>query len=177
MSFKNKFWGIVYYLFARFLPKSTMFYSFGSHKIRNYACRQMFKSCGKNVNVERMALIGFGQNIEIGDYSGIGVNCKIDHVVIGKDVMMGPDVVVYASNHDVSDTTIPMWRQGATGIRTLKIHDDVWIGTRVIILASVNEIGKGAILAAGAVVTKDVPAYAIVGGNPAKVIKYRKEVQ
>jgi maltose O-acetyltransferase len=175
MKFKNKFWGVFYYLFARFLPKSTMFYSFGSHKIRNYACSKMFKKCGKHVNVERMALIGFGQNIEIGDYSGIGVNCKIDHAIIGKDVMMGPDVVVYASNHDISDINIPMWKQGATNIRILEIDDDVWIGTRVIILSSVNKIGKGAILAAGAVVTKDVPPYAIVGGNPAKIIRYRNE--
>ena len=54
------------------------------------------------------------------------------------------------------------------------IGDDVWIGSRVIILPGVT-IGKGAIVGAGVVVTKDVPEYAIVGGNPAKVIKFRRK--
>ena len=56
----------------------------------------------------------------------------------------------------------------------LVISDDVWIGARVTILGKVNTIGKGAIIAAGSVVTKTVPDYAIVGGNPAKIIRFRK---
>ena len=67
-----------------------------------------------------------------------------------------------------------MAKQGNIGKSELIICDDVWIGTRVTILGNVKTIGKGAIIAAGAVVTKSVPDYAIVGGNPAKVIKYRR---
>lgn len=67
-----------------------------------------------------------------------------------------------------------MANQGNIGKSELIICDDVWIGTRVTILGNVKTIGKGAIIAAGAVVTKPVPDYAIVGGNPAKIIKYRR---
>ena len=64
--------------------------------------------------------------------------------------------------------------QGSTEPQKVTIESDVWIGARVIILPGVT-IGKGAILAAGAVVTKDVPDYAVVGGVPAKVLKYRNK--
>jgi maltose O-acetyltransferase len=55
----------------------------------------------------------------------------------------------------------------------LQIDDDVWIGARAMILPGCKHIGKGVIIGAGSVVTKDIPDYAIVGGNPARVIKYR----
>jgi maltose O-acetyltransferase len=67
-----------------------------------------------------------------------------------------------------------MRQQGRADLKSVVIEDDVWIGTRAIILPGVT-VHHGSIIAAGAVVTKDVPEYAIVGGNPAKVIKYRNE--
>lgn len=86
--------------------------------------------------------------------------------------MMGPDVIIYTSNHETSRWDIPMRGQGATPKEKVTIGDDVWIGARVIILPGVT-IGKGVILAAGAVVTKDIPDYAVVGGIPGKIIKFR----
>ncbi|MBR9844887.1 MAG: acyltransferase [Algicola sp.] len=172
---KRNFFTIVYYFFARYLPHQTSFYSLGTHKIRNYVASQMFKTCGKEVIVGRNARIGSGATIEIGSYSGIGRNCYLNNVVIGNYVMMGQDVLIFPSNHNFSDIDIPMSKQGAGEIRILRIEDDVWIGSRAMILASVNKIGKGAIVAGGSVVTKDVPDYAIVGGNPAKIIKYRNQ--
>ena len=65
-----------------------------------------------------------------------------------------------------------MMQQGFDTERPVTIDDDVWIGDRVLILAGVH-VGKGAIIGAGAVVTKDVPPYAIVGGNPAHIIRMR----
>lgn len=87
--------------------------------------------------------------------------------------MIGPYCFIYTSNHCTKRTDIPMFRQGDSVPRPVIISDDVWIGARVTILPGVH-IGKGAIIGAGAVVTKDVPEYAVVGGNPAKIIKYRK---
>ncbi len=87
--------------------------------------------------------------------------------------MMGPDVVILTQNHKFDRLDIPMLDQGFKDEQPVTICDDVWIGARVIILPGVT-VGKGAIIAAGAVVTKDVPEYAIVGGNPARVIKMRK---
>lgn len=66
-----------------------------------------------------------------------------------------------------------MCQQGSLPKQKVTIGNDVWIGTRVVILPGVH-IGNGSIIAAGAVVSKDVPKYAVVGGVPAKVIKYRK---
>jgi maltose O-acetyltransferase len=133
----------------------------------------LFRHCGKNANIEHGAFFHSGRNVSVGDNSGIGIRANIaGSVTIGNDVMMGEDVVIITRNHKFNDVDVPMWRQGFKDEQPVVIHDDVWIGTRVIILPGVT-VGKGAILAAGAVVTKDVPEYAIVGGNPASIIKYR----
>ena len=87
--------------------------------------------------------------------------------------MMGQDCLIYTENHKYDRIDCTIDQQGYQEARPVVIGDDVWIGGRVIILPGVT-IGNGAILGAGAVVTHDVPSYAIVGGNPAKIIKYRK---
>ncbi|RZK25435.1 MAG: acyltransferase, partial [Flavobacterium sp.] len=97
-------------------------------------------------------------------------------VKIGKYVMMGPNVIIYNSTHNYDKIDKPMIFQGNRHSKPLKIEDDVWIGTRVIILPNVSRIGTGSIIGAGSVVTKNVPDFAIVGGNPAKVLKYRSEL-
>lgn len=81
--------------------------------------------------------------------------------------------MIFHGDHEMSRRDIPMRLQGDSVSKPVVIGDDVWIGARSIILKGVH-IGKGAVIAAGAVVTKDVPEYAIVGGVPAKVIKYRE---
>lgn len=172
---KRNIYTIVYYFLARYLPHKTSFYSLGLHKIRSFVASQMFNKSGKNINIGRGARIGNGATIKIGNYSGIGRNCYVNNVTIGNYVMMGRDVLIYGSNHNFDRLDKPMLEQGMGKMRTLVIEDDVWIGSRVIITASVQKIGKGSILAAGSVITKDVPEYAIVGGNPAKIIKYRME--
>lgn len=86
--------------------------------------------------------------------------------------MMGPDVAILTHTHRINRTDIPMGQQGSL-VKEVIIGDDVWIGMRSIIMPGVR-VGNGAVIGAGAVVTKDVPDYAIVGGVPAKVLKYRK---
>ncbi len=86
--------------------------------------------------------------------------------------MMGPEVHIYATSHGYTDTGRPMRLQGYTPPRPVVIEDDVWIGTRAIILPGVR-VGAGSIIGAGAVVTKSVPPYSIVAGNPARVVKSR----
>lgn len=91
---------------------------------------------------------------------------------IGENVMMGPDVTILSQTHNIERTDIPMGKQGMREAEVI-IGNDVWIGMRSIIMPGVK-IGDGAVIGAGAVVTKDVPDYAIVGGVPARIIKYRK---
>lgn len=93
--------------------------------------------------------------------------------MIGRDVMMGPDVVIFTTDHIFSDTSRPMMDQGMAAAKPVTIGDDVWIGQRALILPGVS-IGTGAIVAAGAVVTRDVPPFAVVAGNPARIIKDRR---
>lgn len=142
-------------------------------KMREKTARKFLAYVGKDVNIEKGAMVT--STMEIGDRSGVGINARMHgKVIIGKDVMMGPDCIVYTKNHAFSDTSIPMNKQGFSQEKPVIIGDDMWIGGRVIILPGVH-VGNGAIIGAGAVVTKDVPDYAVVGGNPARVLKYRKE--
>lgn len=91
-------------------------------------------------------------------------------VVIGNYFHSGVECMIITRNHNYEGNEIPY---DSTYIyKTIIIGDCVWFGNRVTVVGNIN-IGEGAIIAAGAVVTKDVPPLAIVGGNPAKVIKYR----
>lgn len=170
---KQKLWiGRILYLFASRLPESFFWINIGQKRIRGFCGKLILSKCGKGVNIEKGAT--FPSCVELGDHSGIGVRALISgKVIIGKDVMMGPDVCIYAQNHAFDRTDIPMNRQGFATEKPVVIGDDVWIGARVIILPGVH-IGTGAVVGAGAVVTKDVPDYAVVGGNPARILRMRK---
>ncbi|HPD01680.1 MAG TPA: acyltransferase [Acetivibrio sp.] len=162
----------LYYFFARHLPASDAPYSLGSKQIRRFLCKRIFKSAGKNINIEHGAFFASGREIEIGDNSGLGLNSRVTGPLkIGNDVMIGPDVMIFTQNHRNDRLDIPM-RLQTDPKRPVVIEDDVWIAARAIILPGVT-VHKGAIVGAGAVVTKDVPEYAVVGGNPARIIKYR----
>lgn len=143
-------------------------------RLRRWLCARLFLECGENVNVERGAEFGDGSELRVGDFSGLGVGCAIHGpVIIGRDVMMGPGVLIVHQDHEFGATDKPMRVQGYRRTRTLFICDDVWIGARAIILAGCQCVGRGAIVGAGAVVTRDIPDYAIVVGNPARVIRMR----
>lgn len=166
---------ILYYGFAQYLPGSyTPIFGKLYNSIRIWCVKHIFKKCGKISTIDRRAYFGTGRNIEIGDYSGIGANCIVpNNTIIGKYVMMAPEVYIIDNNHISDDINIPMCFQGKTPNKVTIIEDDCWLGARVMIMPG-RIIGHGSILAAGAIITKDVQPYSIVGGNPAKLIKKRK---
>lgn len=165
---------VLYYGIAKHLPASTNKYFAWCRSLRRSLCKRVFSGCGKDANIEKGAVFGNGDGIYIGERSGIGVNCSIrGPLVIGDDVMMGPDVVILTHTHVTSRIDIPMGQQGGE-IRPVTVGNDVWIGMRSIIMPGVK-IGNGVIIGAGAVVTKDIPDYAVVGGVPAKIIRFRNE--
>ncbi|HKL10089.1 MAG TPA: acyltransferase [Clostridia bacterium] len=171
----KRFYLGLYYSIACNMPRSERPFSFGAKKLRGFIATKLFLKAGKNINIEKGAYFGSGKGISIGDYSGIGVGAKLSgKITIGSHVMMGPEVMIYTANHNYGRDDIPMIEQGDSEMKPVVIGDDVWIGARAIILPGV-ELGKGCIIAAGSVVTKDVPQYSIAGGNPAKVIKKRFE--
>lgn len=120
-------------------------------------------------------------------FFSMGRNCRINENVfimgayIGDNVLIAPNVAIMRGQKNFERIDIPMIEQGGTGFvgavkeeQIVKIEDDVWIGRNAVIMDGVT-IGQGAIVGAGAIVTKSVPRYAIVGGVPAKIIKYRKK--
>ena len=159
-----------YCLFGKHLPVSRRFRL--AQKIRVFWARQMGCKLGDGVNIESGA--EFSGQVHVGSRSSIGVDARIvGPVHIGENVMMGPECCIQTSNHRYDDVNIPMIDQGHEEPRLVVIGDDVWIGHRVLILPGVM-IGKGSVIGAGALVTKDVEPYSIVGGVPAKLIKKRK---
>lgn len=114
--------------------------------------------------------------ITIGNKFALNGNARIiadcdGKIIIGNSVMVGPNAIIRASNHKSESAAVDIWLQGQTG-GTIIIGDDVWIAANVVILPEVR-IGSHSIIAAGAVVTKDVPEYSIVAGVPARVISRR----
>lgn len=173
MGMVSKVYLVLYYGIGIHLPASDSPYAFGAKSFRRFLCKGLFKSAGRDINIEHGAYFGKGNELSIGNRSGIGLNARIQGPVsIGDHVMMGPEVHIYTRNHDFSRRDIPMIDQGDTISEPVIIGDDVWIGARSIILPGVT-VGNGAIIAAGSVVTKSVAPYTIVGGNPAKLIKER----
>lgn len=109
-------------------------------------------------------------DVTIGDHTRIGIHCTvIGPVCIGNNVNLAQGITVTALNHNFEDTTQRIDEQGIS-TKPVVIDDDVWIGANAVILPGVT-IGQHVVVAAGAVVTKDVPDYSVVAGVPAKVIK------
>jgi len=174
MEIKRPICWTLYYLIAQRLPRNYAPYSFGSKKIRAAICKPLFKKFGKNVSIApRVEFYNLRESV-IGDHSGIGAYSQIGTVKIGNYVMMGTYCFILSRNHRFDDLTIPMCQQGFYEDEPVVIEDDVWIGSKVIILPGLK-IGRGSIIGAGAVVTKDVEPYSIVAGNPARVIGRRDD--
>ena len=154
--------GRILYFFASRMPESANKMNFGGKKLRGISGKLIMKSCGEHVNIEKGAV--FASDTCLGEHSGIGAFCVIANTtIIGNNVMMARECIINPNNHKIDDITEPMNRQGFEPVKPVVIEDDVWIGSRAIILPGVH-IGHGSVIGAGAVVTHDVPAFAIVGG-------------
>jgi acetyltransferase-like isoleucine patch superfamily enzyme len=125
-------------------------------------------------------------NSSVDNHSYFNINCKISDARIGKFCSIGSNVTIGIGTHPIDMvSTHPSFYANNKGFKTfadnmyfhnergiIEVGNDVWIGSNVCILKDVK-IGHGAVIAMGSIVTKDVPDYAIVGGIPAKVIKFR----
>ena len=172
MSIKEYAGYALYSLFAKKLPSSEGIGGKIYKKFRVLFARMYDKDIDKSANIDRN--VTFCKRLKLGKESGIGRNSLVQgSVVIGNYVMMGPECFIFTTNHEFSDLNIPMINQGFSKENKVIIEDNVWIGGRVTILPGVT-IHEGAIIGAGAVVTKDVSKNSIVGGNPAQILKYRE---
>jgi maltose O-acetyltransferase len=167
------FWLGIYYALGNAFPRAPLPLSGAGMRLRAACVKRIFQHVGKDVTVHAGVTFGSGAHIEIGDYSSLNVGCSIaNDTIIGRDVMMGPEVLILSGSHNFQRLDIPMREQGAPPRRAVRIGDDVWIGARSILLPGVI-VGNHCILAAGSIVTKEVPDYAVVAGNPARIIRFR----
>ncbi len=165
-------------------------------RVRRLIYALLMKESHKFIIAENVTVTGL-KNIQIGNNTSImsnsylyahdaslkiGNNCSINNNVqisaaqgqisIGNDVLIGANSVIRAGTHNYSRTDIPIRKQGHNQGKIL-IEDDVWLSSNVVVTSNVK-LGKGCVVAAGAVVTKDIPSYAVVGGVPARILKRRK---
>jgi acetyltransferase-like isoleucine patch superfamily enzyme len=147
-------------------------------RIKMVLFRPLFKKYGRNFKFDANSSFSY-QTIEVGDdvFIGSGANFSATEskIIIGSKVMFGPNVTIMGGDHNISKIGKYMFdvkEKLPENDAPVIIEDDVWIGTGVIILKGVK-IGTGSVVAAGALVINDVPAYSVVAGVPAKVLKQR----
>lgn len=169
------FYLLIYYCFATYLPMQPIPGYKLFYRIRYFLVKRILLKCGDKVIVKNKCYFGNGSKLSVGNYSQLGQNLRVSGpVTIGDYVMMGPDIVIMAVTHDISDLSKPMLDPTNPSIeKPVVIGNNVWIGTRVIIMPGV-EIGSNSIIGSGAVVTKSFPENSIIAGVPAKFIKVRE---
>ncbi len=144
-------------------------------RVRNIYYKRKLKHCGFFLEISPYVFIDGPQNISIGNRCRINTGTYISglgSLTIGNNILIGMNVVILTTNHNFHKVNIPIYFQEFTS-KKVNIGDDVWLGANSIILPGVS-IGKGSVIGAGSVVTKNIPDYSIAVGNPAKVIKTRK---
>ncbi|MCW3786766.1 acyltransferase [Plebeiibacterium sediminum] len=163
-------------------------------RLTNYYFSRRLSAFGNNTNIHHTVSIRNFNNVEIGDKviinrqvviwvskltigNNVQINpntCIYGRVEIGNNVMIAPNCMIASGNHGIDFGKV-MIEQNCTTKGPIIIKDDVWIGANSVILDGVN-IGKGAVIGAGSVVSHDVPEYSIVFGNPARFYKTRKDL-
>lgn len=133
-------------------------------------CKQLFGKVGEKFWLQPPFYCDYGQNIELGDCVYFNFNCvllDVAKITIGSNVFFGPNVQIYTATHPLDALVRTAGQEYG---KAISIADNVWVGGGAVICPGVN-IGKNSVVAAGAVVTKNVDQSVFVGGNPAKVIK------
>lgn len=151
----------------------------GNFRIDSGVTISSFKNIdiGKNIRFEKNSYVyAINANVKLGDNFFLGNNSQIsasrEDIYIGNNCMIAPYCILVSDNHRFDNSAIPIMQQGYIKGKIV-IEDDVWIGSHSVILKDVT-IGKGSVIGAGSVVTKNVKPHSIVGGVPATLIRMRK---
>ncbi|MGE7761345.1 acyltransferase [Peribacillus sp. NPDC097895] len=150
------------------LPQSN--HPFGKilgRNFRNWTAKQIAKEFGQGISVEKGAEIQ--PSVILKDGCTVGVNCKVGaETIIGKNSKLAPDCMIFTRNKKFHKEEGKFY--GYREVKPVIINDNCWIGARVIILPGV-EIGESCVVGAGSVVTKSMPPFSVIAGNPAEVMK------
>jgi acetyltransferase-like isoleucine patch superfamily enzyme len=143
--------------------------------LRMIFVRRMLGACGKHPVFHTNVRITSPKKLKIGDRCAFGQGTFLTcggGITMGNDVATGPDAKIWSVNHIFEDPDVPWMKQGFEHKEVI-IEDDVWIGASTFVKPGVR-IGKGAIISAGTILSKSVPPFAIVAGNPGRVVGWRK---
>lgn len=173
-TLKKKICYFLYCSFAKHLPDGLGPIGKSARCLRKALVRPLLKRSSKVFSVDAGADFGNGSCLELSEHTNIGPYFSLTGsgtVSFGEHIAMGRECMFITQNHKYLE-------EGYDGfeVKDITVGNHVWFGHRVIVLPGVT-IGDHAIVGAGSVVTKDVPNYAIVAGNPAKVIKYRTQIK
>jgi acetyltransferase-like isoleucine patch superfamily enzyme len=150
-----------------------------SKRLGHWLARHKLKKFGKHSEIRPHAYLVECAHISIGDRVVVRPGCKffavphpsdLGDITIEDNVLIGSDVHIYVSNHEFSEPDTDIYFQGHSPPKPVRIERGAWIGAKVIILPGVT-VGQNAVVGAGSVVTKNVPARTIVVGSPAKTVR------
>lgn len=168
---KRIVFGILLETLGKWSPVSSRPFGKTSRDFRYLCAKNIVNEIGTNALIEKGAILGSG--VILKNNASVGINCIIPSgVTIEGDNMMGPDCRFFTVNHKYNKKKMKC--EGNTDRDPIIIKSHSWLGTRCIILPGVT-IGKGSIIGAGSVVTKDVPDYHLAAGNPAEIKKDLRE--
>lgn len=162
-----------YYLIASHLPDLAFPGGQLFNAIRCELLQLALPACGAGNEIDSQVYLGDGSDVLIGSRCQINRGCRINHVTIGDEVMIGPQAIVLGAMHRSDELDVPMIDQGTLQVAPGTIERDVWIGARAIIMPGLR-IGTGSIIAAGAVVTHDVEPWSVMAGVPARRVRDRR---
>jgi len=152
-------------LLTSWLPNNAIFF-----RIRGLLSRPFLGSCGENLSLGRNVTFYNASNINLGTDVYIAIGCVFlanDEITIEDEVIMGPYCVLASGNHTTKNKS---FRFGGIALGPITIKKGCWLGTHVVISAG-NCVDTGSLIAAGSVVTSNIPKYSLAGGVPARVIK------
>ena len=169
------FFLLLYFMFFKQLPSS--YFPMGTlFNWLRVSCLRRIIPIGTNVIIQTGFRFGMKDVVKIGNNCQINEHVYIQSAIIGDDVLIAQHVALLAVTHNHEDINVPISAQGSTAPDPVIVENQVWIGRNVIVMPGIR-LGKGSIIGAGAVVTKSVPPFAIMGGVPAKIIRYRNATQ
>lgn len=165
----------LWYTFTLKIP--CYLFKLQAYFVVNHLFGKITAQIGKNNNIHPTVILREARNIIIGNNNYFNHNNVLHaghgtgKLIIGNNVLTGPNVAFFVHNHNFENPDIPINKQGYYE-EDIIIEDDVWIGCGSVITSGVT-IGRGSIIGAGSVVTKSIPPYSIAVGAPAKVVKKR----
>lgn len=163
-KFKRLMWEVVWLCFARPTPRWCL------NKWRCCLLRMFGAKIGDGCRINPNAKIWYPDNLELGDNCWVDGDVKlycVDKIKLGSNCVVSADSFLCTAGHDIASASFELMS------KPISIGDCVWIASKALVLPGVS-VGEGAVIAAGAVVTKNVSAWSIVGGNPVKVIGTRR---